>query len=535
MNKCERAGTERKKEIVMKEKLSDILEKVQKGDKRVIIYGIVGLVVILLSVILVVVNLSSHGKAKSAAVTEKQTEESLDGTEDSAKASNSETTLYEGESGTINENEKNDEQDPEENFGNSMAQGAEVDVNQFLSDNRNTTAEKAVGIDVSKYQGKINWNQVAASGIEFAMIRVGYRATVSGKICEDAYAAYNITNACSNNIHVGVYFFSSACSEEEAVQEAEWVINFIKKYNITYPVAYNCEGFHESGSRQYGYTSEQRSSFAAAFLNRIALEGYTPMFYASKNELENNNEWDTSKLSSMSRIWVAWYPDMPYPTTKEASYSGTHQMWQYTSNGIVNGISKPVDINVSYLGIAKSVAGTGQGSTEGVTISPEADMLFNDVNETVTAKIEVNLRNKPSQDTDAAIITTIKNGQTVTRTGISASGWSRVIYNGVTCYAVSSYLTTDLNSNNQSTTVPSNETSGNGIKTQFKNVNETVTAKIEVNLRSLPSVTDAEVVAKIVNGDKVVRTGISEETGWSRVVYNGQTLYCVSSYLEVVE
>lgn len=516
----------------MKEKISEILERIKHGDKQIIVYGIVGLIVMISACILIIINCNTHGKRNHTSKPAEHQEESTDN-ENSTEEPDSETVGAEMETDSVNENGQNDDQDPEDYLENGDSQGAEVDVKQFLSDNNNLQADKAVGIDVSKYQGRINWNEVAASGIEFAMIRVGYRTTISGEICEDAYAAYNITNALSNNINVGVYFFSSAISLEEAREEAQWVTDFISKYNITYPVAYNCEGFHESGSRQYGLTSEQRSSFAAEFLDRIALAGYTPMFYASKNELENNSEWNTSKLSSMSRIWVAWYPDIPYPTTEYASYSGTHQMWQYTSNGIVNGISKPVDINVSYLGIKKAVQGNGNITGETVTVSPEADMLFNDVNETVTAKIEVNLRDKPSQDTDATVITTIKNGQTVTRTGISASGWSRVIYNGMTCYAVSSYLTTDLNSSGQGTTQPT--TSENGIKTQFKEVNETVTAKIEVNLRSLPSVTDAEVVAKIVNGDKVTRTGISEEAGWSRVEYNGQTLYCVSSYLEVVD
>lgn len=515
----------------MKEKFSGIIDRIKNGDKQVIVFGVVGLIVFVSVIILAVINCNGHKKSDKPSVTNEYKEVGTSGTE--APSDIDETTKE--VAGTDN-NEQTDEQDPEDNIGNDMGQGAEVNVEQLLSDSGNAAADKAVGIDVSKYQGKINWTEVAASGIEFAMIRVGYRTTISGEICEDAYAAYNITNALSNNINVGVYFFSSAVSVEEAREEAVWVTNFISKYNITYPVAYNCEGFHESSSRQYGLTGEQRSSFAAEFLNTVSSKGYTPMFYASKNELDNNNEWNTSNLSGIGKIWVAWYPDAPYPTTEHAAYSGTHHMWQYTSNGIVSGISKPVDINVSYLGIAKAVWGTGNVTGQEITISPEADMLFNDVNETVTAKIEVNLRDKPSQDTDASVIAAIKNGQTVTRTGISPSGWSRVIYNGITCYAVSSYLTTDLSNPVQETTQPaaSNTDSGNTIKTQFKEVNETVTAKMEVNLRSLPSVTDAEVVTKIVNGDKVVRTGISEDTGWSRVEYNGQTLYCVSSYLEVV-
>ena len=156
-------------------------------------------------------------------------------------------------------------------------------------------------------------------------------------------------------------------------------------------------------------------------------------------------------------------------------------------------------------------------------------MNFTEVNETVTAKDATNLRNIPSQGDDSTIVHTLKNGETATRTGISDSGWSRLTYDGQTVYAVSSYLTTDLEYH------PPQEgaASGDGLKTKFAARNESVTAKIEVNLRALPSVTnpDAVVVAVLHNGEYVTRTGINEDVGWSRVDYNGQTLYCVSSYL----
>lgn len=159
----------------------------------------------------------------------------------------------------------------------------------------------------------------------------------------------------------------------------------------------------------------------------------------------------------------------------------------------------------------------------------EASIIFTDVNETVTAKDATNLRNIPSQGGDSAIVYTLKNGETATRTGISDSGWSRIIYNEQTVYAVSSYLTTDLEYH------PPQEgaASGDGLKTKFADRNEQVTAKIEVNLRALPSVTnpDAVVVAVLHNGEYATRTGINEDVGWSRVEYDGQTLYCVSSYL----
>ncbi len=159
-------------------------------------------------------------------------------------------------------------------------------------------------------------------------------------------------------------------------------------------------------------------------------------------------------------------------------------------------------------------------------------MVFSPVQETVTAKDATNLRDIPSQGQDATVMLTLQNGQTATRIGISNQGWSKLEYNGETYYAISNYLTTDLTVKPQEVT-PEDD----GIKTVFTACNEQVTPKIEVNLRTLPSVTnpDATVVATIRNGEIVTRTGINTDVGWSRVEYNGQTLYCVSSYVYVVQ
>ncbi|NMB42600.1 MAG: glycoside hydrolase family 25, partial [Clostridiales bacterium] len=99
------------------------------------------------------------------------------------------------------------------------------------------------GIDVSKWQGKIDWKKVKEAGVEFAMIRVGYRTLQSGIIYEDPYADYNLKQAIANGIPVGVYFFSTAKNKEEVLQEAQWVAKYIAPYKITYPVVYDCEGY----------------------------------------------------------------------------------------------------------------------------------------------------------------------------------------------------------------------------------------------------------------------------------------------------
>ena len=416
----------------------------------------------------------------------------------------------------------------------STEQGTEVDVAELLSSGSVAeTNQVTIGIDVARYQGTIDWTQVAASGIDFAMVRVGYRADTSREIVADSNAQYNMQEAQRNGIKVGVYFFSTAATTEEAKEEADWVADYISRYQITYPVAYDCEGFDQPGSAQYNLTNAERTDIAIAFLQEIYNRSYTPMFYASMGELSGNAKWDTTRIESAYRIWVSQYPTVPYPETPKSSYGGTHAMWQYTNRGTVAGIGRPVDVNVAYFGYEGTAEAVNPEAPEEAAPDVEALMNFREVNETVTAKDSTNLRNIPSQGADSTVLYTLKNGETATRTGISDSGWSRLTYDGRTVYAVSSYLTTDLQYQAPAPVQAEGAGSGDGLKTKFADRNEQVTAKIEVNLRALPSVTnpDATVVAVLHNGEYVTRTGINEEYGWSRVDYNGQTLYCISSYL----
>ena len=421
-------------------------------------------------------------------------------------------------------------QDPQ-NSNMSTEQGTEVDVAELLSsESVAETDQVTIGIDVARYQGTIDWAQVAASGIDFAMVRVGYRADASREICADTNAKYNMQEAQKNGIKVGAYFFSTAVSAEEAEEEADWVADYISQYQITYPVAYDCEGFDQPDSAQYNLTNAQRTDIAIAFMQEIYNRGYTPMFYASMGELSGNAKWDTSRIEGSYRIWVSQYPSVPYPQTGKSSYSGTHAMWQYTNRGTVAGIGRPVDVNVAYFGYEGTAQAQNDETPEEAHADVEALMNFTEVNENVTAKDSTNLRSIPSQGEDSTVVYTLRNGETAVRTGVSDSGWSRLTYNGQTVYAVSSYLTTDLG---YQAPVQEGAGSGDGLKTKFAERNDQVTAKIEVNLRALPSVTnpDAAVVAVLHNGEYVTRTGINEEYGWSRVDYNGQTLYCISSYL----
>lgn len=457
-------------------------------------------------------------------------DESLEPDKPLQEETEQENTVAEDNTQELSEDKMTDVEDPQ-NGAMSTQQGSEVDVAELLSsDNASETSQVTMGIDVARYQGTIDWAQVAESGIDFAMVRVGYRTNASREICADTNARYNMQEAQKNGIKVGVYFFSTAASKEEAVAEADWVADYISQYQITYPVAYDCEGFDQPDSVQYQLTNAERTDIAIAFLQEIHGKGYTPMFYASMGELSGNAKWDTARIESICKIWVSQYPSVPYPQTANSSYAGTHAMWQYTNQGTVAGISKPVDVNVAYFGYEGTAEAQNDTAPEEAYADVEALMNFTDVEETVTAKDSTNLRNIPSQGEDSAVVYTLHNGENVIRTGVSNSGWSRISYSGQTLYAVSSYLTTDLS---YQAPEPEGTGSGDGLKTKFADRNEQVTAKIEVNLRALPSVTnpDATVVAVLHNGELVTRTGINEEYGWSRVDYNGQTLYCISSYL----
>ena len=391
------------------------------------------------------------------------------------------------------------------------------------------TEETTFGIDVARYQGTIDWKEVASSGIDFAIIRVGYRGKTDGIIKEDPNGRYNLQEATKAGIKIGAYFFSTAVSEEEAKEEAAWIGKVLANYPITYPVVYDCEGFQETSSRQYGMSKQERTDAALAFLAAIERLGYEGMFYGSKGDMELDNHWETSRIEEKYKIWVAQYPAEPYPATEASSYGQTHHMWQYSTTGTVPGISMPVDMNVAYFGYDGIEPAQDKTPPQEADADIEAMMDFSPVSEEVTAKNETNLRDTPSQGDDSHVMHILKNGEIAQRVAISTSGWSKVVYEDNTYYAVSSYLTTDLSAK------PAETEDDDGIQTQFTPVNERVTAKKLVNLRKLPSVEhqDAEVIAQLKNGDVATRVGISDN-GWSKLTYQGETCYAVTSYLELV-
>ncbi len=176
------------------------------------------------------------------------------------------------------------------------------------------------------------------------MIRCGYRGYRTGRIVEDAKFRKNITGALSNGIKVGLYFFSQAVSIAEGIEEANYVTNIARQYNITYPIAIDSEisGADNRDGRADGLDQALRTNVAVAFCNQVKNNGYIPMVYASRNWLYNNLE--VNRLAPYE-TWLAHYTGS---SNQKSDYKYSYTMWQYTSSGLVSGISTSVDLNEGY-------------------------------------------------------------------------------------------------------------------------------------------------------------------------------------------
>lgn len=198
------------------------------------------------------------------------------------------------------------------------------------------------GIDVSKYQYNIDWNAVKASGIDFAIIRVGYRGYGTGALVEDPYFRQNIKGANAAGVKVGLYFYSQAINEQEAVEEASMVIRLIQETGgrVSYPIYFDTEKVAGDTGRADGISRDQRTRNAVAFCNAIQNAGYRAGVYSYASWFYNN--LNMASLTGYS-IWIAQYRD-------NLDFKYNYDIWQYTSSGTVPGISTRVDMNVSKLG-----------------------------------------------------------------------------------------------------------------------------------------------------------------------------------------
>ena len=207
-------------------------------------------------------------------------------------------------------------------------------------ENENAGTQWTKGVDVSKYQGNIDWNQVKASGVEFAIIRVGYRGYGSGVLVEDSKFRQNIQGATNAGLKVGLYFYSQAINEAEAVEEASMVVSLCRGYNISYPIYFDTEKVGGDTGRADTISRAQRTANAVAFCETIRNSGYRPGVYSYASWFYN--QLNMASLSPYS-IWIAQYRD-------QLSFDYNYDIWQYTSTAVVPGIPKQTDMNVSKLG-----------------------------------------------------------------------------------------------------------------------------------------------------------------------------------------
>ena len=194
------------------------------------------------------------------------------------------------------------------------------------------------GIDVSKYQGDINWQAVKADGVEYAFVRLGIRGYGSGKIVLDENFADNMQGANEAGVKAGVYFFTQAVTVEEAQEEAAFVIENLAAYDVPYPVVFDVEMITGQDGRANNLTMQERTDITIAFCEAVKAAGYTPMIYGNVKCF--TKMLDMTKLEQYEK-WYAFYDKYMY-------FPYEVSMWQYSEKGTVDGIEGTVDMNIAY-------------------------------------------------------------------------------------------------------------------------------------------------------------------------------------------
>lgn len=227
---------------------------------------------------------------------------------------------------TLNVNE------PKKGGSNSNTEKVTTDFSQIVKDYKNDDTQ--IGIDVSKWQGDIDFSKLKTSGVEFVIIRVGSSNGLNGENFVDSKFIQNVKNANAVGIPVGIYFYSYASTIDRAISDAKWIVEQIKDYKVDLPIAFDWENwgsFNKFDVSFFGLTN-----IAKGFMDTIKYAGYDAMLYSSKTYLENI--W----LPTSYPVWLAHY-------TKNTNYTGEYSFWQMCSNGRVDGISGDVDINIRYI------------------------------------------------------------------------------------------------------------------------------------------------------------------------------------------
>lgn len=197
------------------------------------------------------------------------------------------------------------------------------------------TDKTKIGLDVSGYQGEIDYDAVKAAGVEFVFIKVGGTLGMDGEYYVDSKFKRNIEGFNRVGIPVGIYFFSYAPSKKSAIKDAEWVYEQIKDYKVELPIVYDWENW--SFYNEFNLSFYNLTSNAEAFLDTLNKKGYKGMLYGSKNYI------DKIWLKTDYPIWVAHYTSDPTVSYEEYAY------WQICDNGQIDGIYGNVDINIMYV------------------------------------------------------------------------------------------------------------------------------------------------------------------------------------------
>lgn len=202
-----------------------------------------------------------------------------------------------------------------------------------------------VGVDISKHTGKIYFPGLKAAGIDYVMIRLGSRGYSSGQIALDENFKENIDGALEAGLDVGIYFYSQAISQDEAVQEANFVVQNLEPYRgkVKYPVAFNMGFVSNDKSRIEGLSREDKTNVTISFAEAVKASGYVPMVYGDKEWLIK--EVDLAKLQDYD-IWLSQEEDIP-------DYPYRYAMWQYDTDGILNGIDGGADLNICFVGYSE--------------------------------------------------------------------------------------------------------------------------------------------------------------------------------------
>lgn len=200
-----------------------------------------------------------------------------------------------------------------------------------------------VGVDISKYQDYVDFVKVKKAGIDFVMLRVGARGYGTGQLIADEYFSENLKRATDAGLEVGVYFFSQAITKEEAVEEANMVLQSLGEYRISYPVAYDMERIENDTARTDSLSRTEKTEIAKAFLDTVAAAGYKTMLYGDKEWLIR--QIDMSKLTAYD-VWLSQQTDIP-------DYPYRFTMWQYNLEGSVDGIAGYADMNISFIDYAE--------------------------------------------------------------------------------------------------------------------------------------------------------------------------------------